>query len=89
MKTNLDRFMIHTPNIVETKVKCPKCNSNELFLVELWKNHSCQWEQSNGKFDRANAIQEVGNPYKVEGHCKECGHYWTIKGAKQIDDIIK
>lgn len=73
--------------IVETKMKCPKCGSRELWLKELWKDHAIDWEVENGKFDRDEGYQSEGSPYKLEGDCKKCKHKWRIKKATQIDDL--
>lgn len=74
--------------IVESKVKCPKCKSVNLTLIELWRNNSIEWEQTDGKFNRRDGNIEPGDPYKVEAKC-ECGHRWSIRGALQIGDIQK
>ena len=75
--------------IVESKVKCPKCKSgDDLVLVECWKGHEITWEQINGKFDYNDGNLNPGDAYKVEAECK-CGHYWTIRKALQIGDVIK
>jgi hypothetical protein len=76
-------------NIVNSKVKCPKCKSKDLTLVEIWEGHAIHWQQTDGKFDRDEGILEPGDAYKVEGCCKSCKHRWTIRKALQIDDIIK
>jgi RNA polymerase subunit RPABC4/transcription elongation factor Spt4 len=72
--------------IVKSKVVCPKCKSNSLTLVEVWKDHTITWEQENGEFDRKKGNLEMGDAYRVEAKC-ECGHQWRIRGALQIDDI--
>lgn len=74
--------------IVNSKVRCPKCKSNTLKLIEVWKDHEIIWEQENGQFDRDNGVLEPGDPYKVQAQCK-CGHAWTIRKALQIDEVIK
>lgn len=75
-------------NVVESKAKCPKCNSNDLVLTELWKDHSITWEQENGKFDRNDGELEMGDAYKVQAKCSKCNHAWTLRGVLQIDEII-
>lgn len=72
----------------ETKAKCPKCKSRNLSINECWKGHTVTWEQQDGKIDRNNGVLETGDPYKLEGHCRNCGHWWRIRGL-QITDIIK
>jgi len=75
--------------IVDSKVKCPKCGSRNLTLLELWKNHDISWEQIGGKFDMKDGVLEMGDPYKMEAECSKCKHHWTIRGALQIGCIIK
>lgn len=70
-----------------SKVKCPKCKSNSLTLVEVWKNHTINWVQENGFFERNDGILEPGEPYKVEAHC-DCGHRWTLRNILQIDQVM-
>jgi hypothetical protein len=75
--------------IVHSRVKCPKCSSKDLFLVEVWEGHAIHWEQIDGKFDRNDGVLEPGDAYKVESVCKKCNHRWRIRNTLQIDDIIK
>jgi ssDNA-binding Zn-finger/Zn-ribbon topoisomerase 1 len=76
-------------NIVETKAKCPKCKSTDLNLVEVWEDSAIHWQQIDGKIERDNGSLEPGNAFKVQATCMKCKHWWTIKGAQQIDDIVK
>lgn len=73
-------------NIAQSKVRCPKCKSKTLYLIEVWEGHTIQWEVENGKFDRDDGSLNPGDPYKVQAKCI-CGHAWTIRMALQIDDI--
>lgn len=75
--------------MTETKAKCPKCNSINLLLTEVWGEHTIEWEQLDGKIDRNNGVLEPGDPYKVEGRCKDCGNNWTFRGVYQIDKLFK
>lgn len=77
-----------TETIVKSKAICPKCKSNDLFLIETWIGHFISWEQIGGKFDRSDGAMEPGAPFKVYGRCKKCKRRWTVRGALQIDDII-
>lgn len=71
-----------------TDKKCPKCKSNNLFITEIWNGHTISWECLNGQLNLAEGNCEVGNPVKVEGRCKECGHSWTIRNVTQIHQIL-
>lgn len=75
-------------DIVKTTVKCPKCKSIDLELVEVWNGATVSWQQTNGQIDRAYGNLEPGDPCKVEGRCKKCQHEWTVRGASQISDVI-
>ncbi len=75
--------------VLQSKVKCPKCNNNNLHLNEIWDNASISWIQVNGQFDKNAGSLEPGDPRKVMAYCGACDHWWTIRGATQIDDIIK
>lgn len=74
--------------IVKSNAKCPKCQSNNLLLIEVWKDHEITWEQKDGIFDRRDGNIEPGDPYKVEAECRNCGHKWRIRKALQITDIV-
>ncbi|MCT4321829.1 hypothetical protein [Elizabethkingia anophelis] len=65
--------------------KCPKCNSKNVFLKEIWKNHAIEFELENGKW--IGKSMEPGYPYKVEGHCKDCSTNWTLRKLNQIIDL--
>ncbi len=70
------------------KTKCPKCKSNNLDIIELWKNATISWDCRNGVIEINNGNLEPGNPHKVEGRCYDCGKHWTIRGVRQIDEIV-
>lgn len=72
----------------KSKVKC-KCGSADITLVEIWRNFGIEFDQKAGIFDRNNTVQMEGEPHKVEATCVRCGKAWTVRGALQIDDIIK
>lgn len=72
----------------KSKAVCPSCKSNNLTLIELWKDHSVSWEQIDGVFDRQDGALEPGDPYRVEGECSDCGHSWMFRKITQIDGLI-
>lgn len=75
-------------DIVASNVRCPKCsNTRELRLIEVWRSHTITWEVECGVFDINDGALEPGDAYKVEAKCKNCGHQWTIRGARQITYI--
>jgi phage FluMu protein Com len=71
-----------------SKAKCPKCKSDNLFLIEIWKDHYIQWEQIDGIFNKNDGTSGPGHPYKVEAKCSQCKYSWTVKNAHQIGDVI-
>jgi len=75
-------------DIVKSKVKCPKCKGTNLYLIEIWTNHSIEWEQENGIFNRNDGNMEMGNPDYLEAKCMPCNHQWKVRGCGQIDDVI-
>lgn len=75
--------------IVQSRLKCFKCKSNNLLLVEVWTDHTILWEQLDGKFDRNDGNLDMGGPKCVECTCKNCGHQWKPKNCPQIDYAIK
>jgi RNA polymerase subunit RPABC4/transcription elongation factor Spt4 len=72
----------------KSKVKCPKCKSNDLLLTEVWYGSTITWEQFKGEFDKKNGILEPGDAAKVQACCYKCDHRWTVRGVKQITEII-
>lgn len=75
--------------IVQSYIACIKCNSEDLYLVELWQGHSITWEQIDGKFDRHDGSLEPGDPFRIEAKCKKCGHIWKVRKATHIGDCYK
>jgi phage FluMu protein Com len=75
--------------LAETNVRCPKCKSANLSLLELWKDHSITWEQLDGKINLNEGCLEPGYAYKVQGKCYKCKHAWTVRTANQITSVLK
>lgn len=73
--------------MLKTDKKCPKCKSRDIWVNEMWKDHSITWMCVDGNFI-SDGNMEPGNPYKVEGGCSKCLHKWTFRGARQIYDIM-
>lgn len=73
--------------LVETKVRCPKCKSKDLILVEVgtW---SSEFKVTCGKFDRQEGFHEPGSVDRLEATCSSCKHQWKVRGAGQIDDAV-
>lgn len=71
-----------------TKAKCPKCGCKDLMLTEVWRDHTIQWEQVDGKIDRNDGVLEPGFAHKVEGKCSSCKHKWTFRNVIQIDNLL-
>lgn len=78
----------YNEKIVKSKLRCRKCKSINLRLVEVWTDHTIVWHQVNGQFDRNDGNLDMGNPAWVEAHC-DCGHTWKPKNCNQIDYVVK
>lgn len=72
--------------MVKRLIKCPKCNSKDLYITELWQNY-IEFEQIDGVIDTEEGNLNESNPYKLKGTCQKCCHNWTIKNATQITDL--
>ncbi len=73
---------------MKNAARCPRCKSMELCLVELWKNHSIEFEQSDqGEVDWTNGNLSEGEPYCVQACCNSCNHKWTLRGVQQVIDL--
>lgn len=69
----------------KSKLKCPKCQSDSLYVREF-AVVALGFIQENGM------IEEEGNLvyrdcYKVEANCSKCNHIWTVEDAIQITCI--
>jgi hypothetical protein len=43
-----------------SKIQCPKCKCRNLMLIEVWRNHTIEWQQIDGRFDRDDGVLEHG-----------------------------
>jgi RNA polymerase subunit RPABC4/transcription elongation factor Spt4 len=68
---------------------CPKCESNDLYLTEIWCGHYIVFDQEEGIIEENNGSLEMGDPFKVEGLCKKCKHGWLFKDVHQIGYLLK
>jgi predicted amidophosphoribosyltransferase len=71
----------------ETRVKCPKCGSNNLFIMEKIIC-TTEWEQLDGRILRNEGYHHVGHVVSMDSKCSNCLHVWKIRGALQIDDVL-
>lgn len=75
--------------IVQSKIRCPKCKNKEILLIEIWKGHEITWQaNADGFFDRMDGNLESGDPFRVEARCSKCDHQWKVRNASQIGDAI-
>lgn len=70
-----------------TKVRCPKCQSADLSLIETGTWTSL-FRVRDGKLDRSDGSHEPSSVDRLEGHCVRCGHRWKVRGATQIDHAV-
>jgi len=67
--------------------RCPKCKSNTLLILEEWTWGSIPWKQIDGGIlVYQDHDHGGGDPQKVVAHC-DCGHWWTLRGVRQIIDL--
>jgi DNA-directed RNA polymerase subunit RPC12/RpoP len=71
-----------------TRLRCPKCRSGNMFLVEsaTWDT---EWTVVDGNFDRADGISNPQSIDRLDASCRDCGHRWKPRGAWQIDDVCE
>jgi hypothetical protein len=63
--------------------KCPKCKNNDMvMLTEIWDRHVITWDAGDKQDE---GVLDVGDPYKVEGHCSRCNKHWRIRGEIQVN----
>jgi hypothetical protein len=70
-----------------TKLRCPKCRSNDLQLVEhgWWTS---AWSVTNGRAVRKEGYHEPGGIEFVRAECLACRHDWRVRKAIQITDVL-
>lgn len=73
--------------IVKTKVRCPRCKSKDLFLIETG-SWSSEFTVIAGSFDRSEGIHNPESIDRLEAKCSACKHLWKVRGAIQIDDAV-
>ena len=73
--------------LVTTKLRCPRCKSPDLLLVETG-SWSSQWTVKDGSFDRKEGFHDPESVDRIDAHCRRCEHRWKPRGAFQIDDVI-
>ena len=67
---------------------CPKCRAKgeRVYLVELWKDHAIEFTQ-DAEGNLSVWQQTEGDPYRVQGICRDCDHQWVVRVARQITDV--
>lgn len=61
--------------------KCPKCKTQQVRIVEFWREHTIEWEPNDLQEE---GILSPGEPYMVHGLCLRCEHEWKIRGVIQV-----
>lgn len=81
-------FITGDTHIVSTKLRCPKCGSRDLFLVEsgTW---TTEWTVTAGKFDRKKGYHNPEGIDRLDAKCRDCDHTWKPRGTLQIDDVVE
>jgi len=70
-----------------TSVRCPKCRSKTLELIELLEA-TTTWEVRDGLLNRGSGYLEAGPVTHTEGHCFKCDHRWRLRNGMQVDHHI-
>lgn len=68
----------------EFNVKCPKCGSHRVWLVEVIEAAS-EHLIIDGVWDQSYDNNEYGNAIRVDLRCDECGHAWTGRKGVTLD----
>lgn len=63
-------------------IKCPKCRSNNVHIIEFWSGSTILWRHGDAFQD---GTLEPGDPYRVEGHCQRCNHRWKVRKVTQVN----
>jgi DNA-directed RNA polymerase subunit RPC12/RpoP len=71
-----------------THVRCPKCRSRDLVLVETGEWAST-WTVRGGRLDRAAGFHEPACILRIDAQCTRCQHFWKLRGGIQITDFCK
>ena len=71
---------------MQSKLKCPKCKSNDLFLTEHY-HATKSFLQENGVIDTTTANGEYGNIHKLTATCVQCVHEWTVRRIMQVTNL--
>ena len=67
-------------------IRCPKCRSASLSLVEMWNNSITYYQRGDGMLTQPGCPCE-GHPERVVAFCP-CGHYWTIRGISSVRELM-
>lgn len=71
-----------------TKLRCPKCRSNNLRLIEFVEA-STVFEVVNGKLNREAGFHELGGFIgPMVGNCNECSHDWKLRGRMSNIEMV-
>lgn len=70
-----------------TRLRCPKCRCGYLELTETIEC-TTTFIVSAGRLDRSQGFHEPGCATGVHGQCRACGHFWRVRKAIQITDVV-
>lgn len=75
-------------------VKCPKCSSRHLHLIQLWTASTAFSFDANGVcvdapwYGQDEWAQDI-DLKSVEGFCNACKHQWTIRKIRDAVDLVQ
>ncbi len=68
------------------RVRCPKCKSVDVDLVEL-ASTSMRFHQCPDGAIRRVESEVIPQVYALQGECRPCDHVWRIRGHWQISTL--
>ena len=70
-------------------IKCPRCKSEEIELIEIWNGSSISFMLEGMMVDLNDGYKAYGYPVRVEAKCTDCEHQWKLRNITQITDLEK
>src|SRR3546814_4624505 len=69
------------------KLRCPKCNGQDLLLAEIWEGSGIYFEVCKGVMPGEAIDHFQGAPVRVAATCKACKHEWIARGITNVFDL--
>ncbi len=69
-------------------IKCPKCNGQNIQLVELYECGCYVYSRDGILVEPICMNLEPGDIIRLDAKCLECGHTWKVRKATQWPDLF-